>query len=123
MRSIASLKQSIAQLFERVLDACADDNIPIRYPAPLEIACDQLLRAAVALDESGGRGAATQRLNAEGARSRVQIEHTRARDARCEDVEDRLAQPVGRRAQACPRRRAETTTFVRSGDHPHHGIE
>ena len=52
----------------------------------------------------------------------VAVEHARAGDARREDVEQRLAQLVGRRPQPVPRRRLETPAFQRPGDDAHASV-
>src|SRR5437867_5547989 len=112
---------SIAQRFERPLDARADNNTPIRDPAVSEILFDERLRAAIAFDEGDGSGAAADRFDAERAGAGIRVEHARARNARRENVEDRLAQLVRRRPEAVPRRRVESSPLQRSGDDPHCG--
>src|SRR5437763_1966874 len=83
-----------------------------REPAAREVLLDERGGARIALDEGRGRGAAAQRLDAEGAGPRVAVEHARARDARRENVEERLAKLIGGWSQPGPRRRNQATALV-----------
>ena len=74
---------------------------------------------AILLDEDDLARAAADGLDADGARSRVRIDDARAGDARRQDVEQRLAQLVGRRPQTVPVGRFQPPTFQRTGDHAH----
>ena len=71
-------------------------------PDGVQVALDRGHRARVALDEDGARGAARERLDAERAGARVEVEHARAVDVP-EDREERLADAVGGRARGVPR--------------------
>ena len=75
--------------------------------------------AAVVLDEGDVRRTATERLDAEGTSAGVPVEDPRARDARRQDVEQRLAQLVGRGPHAFPLRRLQPAALELPGDHAH----
>ena len=107
------------EIGERARDARANNSIALSDAAVREVVRDELLRAAIAVDERDVRRAAAQRFDADRARAGVAVEDARALDARREDVEQRLAQLVGRGPQAFPRRRFETTPFQRSSYHAH----
>ena len=73
---------------------------------------------ACVVDEQRAARAARQRLDAEGARARVEVEHALAVE-RAEDREQRLADAVGRRARVPAGRRGEPPAPERAGDDPH----
>src|SRR4029077_17605294 len=71
----------------------------------LEVLDDQAEGDRVALQEDGAMRAAAQRLAADGARAGVGVQEARTVDARPQDVEERLAHPVGcRPGPKSPRR-------------------
>src|SRR6185503_10516205 len=80
---------------------------------------DERLRAAILFDERYMRRAATERLDPDRAGAREAVEDARALDPRREDVEQRLAQLVGRRPQPIPCRGLEATALQRSCYHSH----
>ena len=77
--------------------------------------------AAVGLDEAHRRGTTRQRLDAEGTRSGVGVEHRRALDRpeAGENVEDRLAHPIARRPQVWQVGSAEPALSRRASDNTH----
>src|SRR6266850_735739 len=97
----------------------APDSIASLHAAGLKVLLDQRHRAPVVLDERHVRRAAAQGLDADGARAGKSVEHARRLDARREDVEQRLAQLVGCRSKALPRRRLQPAALVKACDHTH----
>src|SRR6185503_19510923 len=95
------------------------DSIALLHGAGPEVLLDERDGAAVLLDERHLRRTAADRLDPDRARSGESIEDTRAVDARRQDVEQRLAELVGRRTQSVPAGGFETTAFQATGDNPH----
>ena len=89
----------------------AGDSIAALQAAHLRVLLDERRRATVLLDERHVRRATTQGLDAECAGAGVCVEDARPGDARRQDVEQCLAQLVGRRPDAFPRRRLEPAAF------------
>src|SRR5437667_5831169 len=73
-------------------------------------------RDTVPLDEFGGRRAARQGLEAEGARSGEQVQHARAWDGALQDAEPRLPHPIGGGAHAIRGGGLEAAAFELAGD-------
>src|SRR6185503_9358156 len=71
---------------------------------------------AILLDHHHARGAARGRLEAERAAAGEEIEAAQSLQPLPEPVEERLAHPIGRRAQARPRRYLDATVAVFVGD-------
>ncbi len=92
--------------------SCADNSIAVaRRRSARRFASMSATARAIPLDERHVRGAAAERLDADRAGPGVAVEHPRARIARREDVEQRLAQPVGRRPQPLPVGRSSRRPF------------
>src|SRR6185369_10035844 len=65
------------------------------------------------------RGPSADGLDADRTRPCVTIEDARTLDARCQDVEQRLAQLVRSRAETLPRRCVQTSPLIATRNHPH----
>ena len=98
-------------------DVAADDA-RAGQPQPVEVALDRAHRVGVVLDEDGARRAARERLDPERAGAGEEIEHARAVD-RADEVEDVLADAVGRRPRVEAARRDELVPLPAAGDHAH----
>ena len=92
----------VKSLGAQVVPAPVDANAGCELA--LEVLLDQPLRPAVLLDERHVRGPTAERLDPDRARAGVRIEKPGALDPRREHVEERLAQPVRRRAEPRPLR-------------------
>jgi len=80
---------------------------------------DQCHGAPVALNERHLRGPAAECLDSYRAGPGKRIEHQSPREARRQNVEERLAQLVGRRAKTVPGGRLEPPSFIPAGNHSH----
>src|SRR4029079_12035442 len=89
----------------------------------LDVAADRSARRHRFLDEERVGGAAREGLEAEGAGAGEKVEHARALDRVAvgvrEDVEDRLAQAIGRRPRVAPRGRGERPAANLTADDAH----
>src|SRR5207237_1776342 len=85
----------------------------------VQVRLDERAHLVHALDEGDERRAARQRLDADGARPGAEVQEARARDARREHVEERLAQAVRGGPSLQRRRPLQDATAVLSGDDPH----
>src|SRR5262245_3774995 len=101
------------------IEAVADDSTAARDAAVREVVGDERARAPIALDEGHLTGAAAQRLDTDRAGARVAVEHPRPVDSRRDHVEERLAQPIGGRPHAVPRRRLQSPPLQRPRDDTH----
>ena len=70
----------------------------------IDISCDERRHCSRSIDKDNARRAARQRFDSDRARSRTQIQKSCALDSRREDVEERLAQSIGRRSRLDRRR-------------------
>src|SRR3989442_8040773 len=84
---------------EKADHAGADDRRTRPEAGRLEVLAKRPHRLRVALDERNGGGATRERLDAERARAREEVEHARAAELRLEDGKQRLADAVRRRAR------------------------
>ena len=97
-------------------NSAADSN-------PSQVAAQDLQRGRSPFDKCDIRSAAAKRLQAYGARSRIQIQKGRApsgiADARRQHVEERFAQAIARGPGTHPRRSFKRARTVRSSDDAH----
>ena len=96
----------------------ADNSIALFEAAVQQVGLDEFGRPPVAVDKCYMRRAPAQGFDADRSAAGIAIQHSRAHDRRAEDIEERLAQLVGRRAQAVPRRRFEAPALQRARDNP-----
>src|SRR3954453_23248519 len=94
------------------------DGLRLRQPERGETGADDAGGAGVALDQQGAPSAARERLDAQRAGAREEVEHPRAVDG-AERREQRLADAVGRRARPPTRRRLKPPAPEPAGDDPH----
>ena len=106
-------------LFQRARRDVADDNTAIRLAAERGVLGDQPRGASIVVQARGGRGPAAQRLERHRTGAGERIEHAGAVDAVLQDVEQRLAQLIGRRTKAVPLRRFQVPALVRSRNDAH----
>src|SRR5688572_2444550 len=99
-------------------EVAAGDSIAALQAAYVRVLLDEPRRTAVFLDKRRVRRPATERLEAECARACVRVEDARTRDARRQDVEERLPQLVGRRPDASPLRWLQPAALELACDHP-----
>src|SRR5438034_2225618 len=115
------IKPHAVEIGERPDKAAADDNIAAGDAAVREVGRDQVLSAAITLDERHLGGAPADGFDAQRPGPRVAVEHARTADARRDDVEQRFSQFVGGRPQLLPGWRLQSTALERTCDHPHLG--
>ena len=117
---MSNVELARAERFAGTIDARADDSIAVRRrrSAPGSPSIEPP-GATVLLDERHVCRAPADRFDSDRSRSRIAVEHPRAGDPRREDVEQRLAQPVGRRTQPVPVGSPEPPAFQRAGDDTH----
>src|SRR5439155_2611160 len=107
------------QHVERWRDLRPDDNTEILDPAVGEILGDERVGPPIVVHEGGPRSAATDRLETPRAGAGVPVEDPCALSPRRENVEQRLAQLVGRRPKPVPRRSFQPAPLQRTGDDTH----
>src|SRR5438309_8638758 len=100
-------------------DVRRDDVGPTGEPGRREVATERLDRLGPALDERRACRAARQRLDAQRASAREEIEDPRPFELRLEDRKERLADAIGCRAGAAAARHHQGPALRFSGDHPH----
>src|SRR5438105_524182 len=100
------------ELLERTLDPRRDDAHTLLGAERAGVVADRRERIASALDEHRLARATRKRLEGERAGAGIEIEHARRaveEAVRREHREERLADPIRRRARRLPARRAERT--------------
>ena len=91
----------------------------VRESGRREILPQRLQRLGRALDEHDTCRAPRERLDAERARPREEVEDTSVAEYGLEDREERLADPVRRRTGRAAARRVERPALGAPGDDPH----